>query len=408
MRVARHRVPAWTGPRAAIALVQVLGLAVWFSASAVVPRLRVEWGIGDATVVWLTVSVQLGFVAGAVTSAVFTLPDRVRPHRLLAWSALGAAVCTLVLATVVDSPGPALALRALTGVLLAGVYPVGMKLTTSWSGPGSRFRDLGVLVGALTLGSALPHLLGGLAGPALPWRGVLLGAAAAGLLAALLAATLVRPGPGHAPAPPPHSRYAVRMLRERGPRLVVCGYLGHMWELYAFWTWLPAYLAAAPAATTQPRGLPIELVVFATSGLAGAVGCAVAGRVADRVGPAPVAITALAVSGTCCLLSPVMIGAGTPGLVVFCAVWGASVVADSGVFTGALSDVADRRYVGTALTTQTALGFLLTAVSIQVVPLVAAAGGWPAALLVLLPGPVLGVLAMRSLLPTAPEVPARA
>ncbi|MEU7819061.1 MFS transporter, partial [Pseudonocardia sp. NPDC049154] len=184
MRVARHRVPAWTGPRAAIALVQVLGLAVWFSASAVVPRLRAEWGIGDTTVVWLTVSVQLGFVAGAVTSAVLTLPDRVRPHRLLAWSALGAAAGTLVLATVVDSPGPALALRALTGVFLAGVYPVGMKLTTSWSGPGSRFRDLGVLVGALTLGSALPHLLGGLAGPALPWRGVLLGAAAAGLLAA--------------------------------------------------------------------------------------------------------------------------------------------------------------------------------------------------------------------------------
>ncbi|MEU7817503.1 hypothetical protein AB0B41_34610, partial [Pseudonocardia sp. NPDC049154] len=198
------------------------------------------------------------------------------------------------------------------------------------------------------------------------------------------------------------------MLRERGPRLVVCGYLGHMWELYAFWTWLPAYLAAAPAATPGSGGLPIELVVFASSGLAGAVGCAVAGRMADRVGPAPVAITALAVSGTCCLLSPVMVGAGTLGLVVFCAVWGASVVADSGVFTGALSDVADRRYVGTALTTQTALGFLLTAVSIQVVPLVAAAGGWSAALLVLLPGPVLGALAMRSLLPATPAVPARA
>jgi MFS family permease len=309
MRVARHRVPARTGPRAAIALVQVLGLAVWFSASAVVPRLRGEWGIGDATAVWLTVSVQLGFVAGAVTSAVLTLPDRVRPHRLLAWSALGAAGCTLVLATSVDSPGPALALRALTGVFLAGVYPVGMKLTTSWSAPGSRFRDLGVLVGALTLGSALPHLLGGLAGPALPWRGVLLGAAAAGLLAGLLAAVFVRPGPGHTPAPPPDPGHAVRMLRERGPRLVVCGYLGHMWELYAFWTWLPSYLAATPSA----GGLPTGLVVFAISGLAGALGCAVAGRTADRVGAAPVAIAALAVSGTCCLLSPVRPGPRCPG-----------------------------------------------------------------------------------------------
>ncbi|MCE3552936.1 MFS transporter [Pseudonocardia sp. RS11V-5] len=408
MRVARHRTPARTGPRAAIALVQVLGLAVWFSASAVVPRLRAEWGIGEATVVWLTVSVQLGFVAGAVTSAVLTLPDRVRPHRLLAGSALGAAACTLVLATVVDSPGPALVLRALTGVFLAGVYPVGMKLTASWSGPGTRFRDLGVLVGALTLGSALPHLLGGLAGPGLPWRGVLLGAAAAGVLAALVAAGLVRPGPGHAPAPRPDPRYAVRMLRERGPLLVVCGYLGHMWELYAFWTWLPAYLAAAPATSARSGGVPIELVVFATSGVAGALGCAVAGRLADREGPAPVAIAALLASGTCCLLSPVMVGAGAPGLYVFCAVWGAAVVADSGVFTGALSDVADRRYVGTALTTQTALGFLLTAVSIPVVPLIATAGGWPTALLVLLPGPVLGAMAVRASLPSAPAVPVRA
>jgi MFS family permease len=233
---------------------------------------------------------------------------------------------------------------------------------------------------------------------------VLLGAAAAGLVAALLAAVLVRPGPGHAPAPPPDPRYAVRMLRERGPRLVVCGYLGHMWELYAFWTWLPSYLAATQAA----HGLPTELVVFGCSGLAGALGCAFAGRLADRVGPAPVAIAALGLSGTCCLLSPVLAGAGVPGLLVFCAVWGASVVADSGVFTGALSDVADLRYVGTALTTQTALGFLLTAMSIQVVPLVAAAGGWSTALLVLLPGPVLGVLAMRSLVPSGPVVPARA
>jgi MFS family permease len=194
------------------------------------------------------------------------------------------------------------------------------------------------------------------------------------------------------------------MLRERGPALVVCGYLGHMWELYAFWTWVPAYLAAAPAAGGPPTGL----VVFATSGVAGALGCAVAGRVADRVGPAPVAIAALAVSGTCCLLSPVMVGAGLPALVTFCAVWGGSVVADSAVFTGALTDVADRRYVGTALTTQTALGFLLTAVSIQVVPLVAGVGGWATALLVLLPGPVLGVLALRSLVPATPAVPARA
>ncbi|GAA4540003.1 MFS transporter [Pseudonocardia xishanensis] len=375
------------GPRTAIALVQVLGLAVWFSASAVAPALSAEWGVGTVA---LTVSVQLGFVAGAVGSAVLTLPDRLRPHRLLAGSALGAAGTTVLLATAVESAGPALALRALTGLFLAGVYPVGMKLTTSWSRPSARSRDLGLLVAALTLGSALPHLLGGLA---LPWRELLLGAAAAGGLAAVVAVVAVRPGPGHAPAAPPDPHFALGLLRDRTARLVVLGYLGHMWELYAFWTWLPSYLEAASP------GLRAHLVAFVAAGIAGAGGCVVAGRAADRWGPAPIAALALAASGTCCLLSPTMVDAAPAGLAFFCAVWGATVIADSGLFTAALSDVVDRRYVGTALTTQTALGFLLTAVSIPVVAAAADLTGWRLALLVLLPGPVFGVWAMRALLP---------
>jgi len=386
---ARHRVPEHVGPRTAIALVQVLGLAVWFSASAVAPALREEWGLDTVSAVALTVSVQMGFVVGAVGSAVLTLADRLRPHRLLAGSALGAATATLLLACV-ESAGPALALRGLTGLFLAGVYPVGMKLTTSWSRRGSRGRDLGLLIAALTLGSTLPHLLGGLA---LPWRWLLVGAAGAAVLAALVSVAAVRPGPGHAPAPPPDRRYAVDLLRDRTARLVVFGYLGHMWELYAFWTWLPSYLEAASP------DLPVHLVAFVTAGLAGAVGCVVAGRAADRWGPVPIAVLALAASGTCCLLSPTMVDASPAGLAVFCAVWGATVIADSGLFTAALSDVADPRYVGTALTTQTALGFLLTAVSIPVVALAADLTDWRLALLVLLPGPVLGVWSLRALLP---------
>ncbi|GAA1834495.1 MFS transporter [Pseudonocardia ailaonensis] len=393
---ARHRARGHLLPRATIALVQVLGLAVWFSASAVVPDLRREWGIGTGAAVGLTVSVQLGFVAGAVASALLTLPDRLRPHRLLAGSALGAAGTTLLLATVADGPVGALALRALTGVFLAGVYPVGMKLMTSWSGAAHRGRDLGLLVGALTVGSALPHL------PAtgLPWRVVLAAPAAAGLVAALLAAVAVRPGPHHAPSPPPDPGYAARMLRDRGPRLVVLGYLGHMWELYALWTWLPTWLGATGT------GLPVGAVVFTAVGLAGAAGCLFAGRVADVVGTVPVAAAALAASGTCCLLSPVLVDAGPAGLALFCAVWGAAAVADSALFTAALSTVADRRYTGTALTVQTALGFLLTAASIELVGLVAGVVGWRYAFLTLLVGPVLGVVALRRLLPA--RVPATA
>jgi MFS family permease len=387
--MAEHRRPTHLRPRLAIAGVQVLGLAVWFSASAVAPALRDEWGLGQVGAVALTVSVQLGFVLGAVASAALTLADRIRPHRLLGCSAFGAAACTVLLTTV-GSAATALPLRVLTGVFLAGVYPVGMKLTTSWSGPGTRSRDLGLLIAALTLGSALPHLLGGLA---LPWRAVLLGAAATGAAAGLVALLAVRPGPAHAPAPPPDPHYAGRMLRDRTARLVVLGYLGHMWELYAFWTWLPDYLHAGD--------LPGHAVAFGAAGLAGALGCVVAGRLADRLGPVPVAIGALAVSGTCCLLSPTLVDAPPAPLVVFCCVWGATVIADSGLFTAALSDVVDRRYVGTALTTQTALGFLLTAVSIPVAALAADLTGWRLALLVLLPGPVLGVWALRGLLPRA-------
>ncbi|MEJ8278221.1 MFS transporter [Pseudonocardia spirodelae] len=386
--------------RALVALVQVLGLAVWFSASAVQPELRARWGLGTATGVWLTTSVQLGFAAGAVVSAVLTLADRVAPHRLLAGGAAAAAACTLALAAVADGPVAALVLRTLTGVFLALVYPVGMKIMTSWSDGSRRARDLGVLVGALTVGSALPHLIGGL--PGLPWRGVLAGAALCGAVAAALAWWCVRPGPALAPAPPPDTGYALRLLREPGPRLVVLGYLGHMWELYALWTWLGAALAGGDPGPAE------HLTVFVAAGLGGAAGCVLGGRAADRVGRVPVVAAALALSGLCCAVSPLLLGAAPAVTTAFCALWGAAAVADSAVLTTATIEIADPRYTGTALTVQTALGFLLTVAAIATVPLVADLAGWRGALVVLAAGPALGlpaVLALRRHLP-APAVAA--
>lgn len=382
--------------RALVALVQVLGLAVWFSASAVLPELRAEWDLSATAGVWLTTSVQLGFAAGAVVSAVLTLADRVPPQRLLAGGAAAAASCTLLLAAVVDGPVAALVLRTLTGVCLALVYPVGMKIMTSWSDRSRRARDLGVLVGALTVGSALPHLIGGL--PGLPWRGVLAGAALCGFVAAALARWCLRPGPALTPAPPPDTGYALRLLREPGPRLVVLGYLGHMWELYALWTWLGAALAGGDPGPTE------HLLVFVAAGLGGAAGCVLGGRVADRYGRVPVIATSLLVSGVCCVLSPVVLGAAPLLVSAFCVLWGAAAVADSAVLTTATIEVADPRYTGTALTVQTALGFLLTVAGIATVPVVAAAVGWQTALVVLAVGPALGlpaVLALRRYLPTA-------
>jgi MFS family permease len=386
-----------TGPwlqRGAIAVVQVLGLAVWFSMSAVVPSLRTEWGISAAAAVWLTGSVQLGFVTGALGSAALNLADRLRPHLLLAAGAAAAAGCTLLLALLVDGMVAAIPLRFLTGVCLAAVYPVGMKLMASWSDSAGRARALGILIGALTLGSALPHLIGGLG--ELPWRGVLVAAAGTGVLGALVAVTLVRPGPHlRAAAPIANPRYAIGMFRERGPRLANLGYLGHMWELYALWTWIPMFLLAAPAAAALPASTGI--VVFLAMGVAGAIGCLLGGWGADRYGRSPAAVAALVTSGACCLLSPLAFGAGPAVLAVFCAVWGASVIADSGVFSTALSEAADPRFVGTALSAQTALGFALTVVSIQLVPLLADGIGWRFAFLLLAPGPALGAIAMRAL-----------
>lgn len=380
--------------RSAIASVQVLGLAVWFSMSAVVPSLRDEWGLTDGGAVWLTASVQFGFVAGALTSTALNLADRVPAPRLLAVSASAAAACTVLLAVSVDRLALAVPLRLLTGIFLAGVYPVGMKLMASWAGRAGRGLTMGVLIAALTLGSTLPHLIAGLG--SLPWRGVLLAAAGAGFLASVIALLLVRPGPHAAPAAPVRNpRYALTMFTERGPRLANLGYFGHMWELYALWTWIPTFLLATGRAGELP--VPVGTAVFLTMGIGGVIGCLVGGRCADRYGRPPAALAALLVSGACCLLSPLLFHAPPALLLAFCTVWGAAVIADSGVFSTALSEVADQRYVGTALTAQTAIGFALTVVTIQLTPLLADVAGWRYAFLLLAPGPLAGAVAMRAL-----------
>lgn len=374
---------------ALIAAVTVLALATWFSASAVVPALRVEWDISAAQATWLTASVQLGFVTGAVTSAVLNLPDRVAAHRLVASSALASAAATAAVALFATGLAAAVPLRFATGVALAGVYPPGLKLMASWFDR-SRGLALGALIGALALGSALPHLVGAFA--ALRWRGVLGVSAVLAVAAAVIAAGFVRLGPYAAPAPPFRPRYAITLFRERGPRLANLGYFGHMWELYAMWTWLPAYLAASYA--IRPGTVPVGVTAFAVIGVAGAAGCVLAGWLGDRAGRARLAALAMIISGTCCLLAALVFG-GHPLLVyAVLVVWGASIIADSGLFSTCMSEVVDRRYIGTALTTQTAIGFLLTIVTIQATPVLAEVAGWPVAVLVLGIGPALGALAM--------------
>ena len=241
--------------RGLIALVLVLAMAVWFSASAVVPALAGQWRLSAGAAAWMTAPVQAGFVLGAVGSAVLGLADRIRPHLLVAGCAAGAAGCTLVMAVFADGLPAAVPLRFATGAFLAGVYPVCMKLMASWSPPAGRALAMGALIGCLALGSALPHLIDGLG--RLNWRAVLAAAAATAFCAAIVAGALVRPGPQFpAGGGTGRSRYALAMFADRGPRLVSLAYFGHMWELYALWTWLPTFLIVSRTTTTGLPGSP--------------------------------------------------------------------------------------------------------------------------------------------------------
>jgi len=377
----------------ALAAAELLAMSLWFSASAVVPQLAADWALDAGGRAWLTSAVQLGFAAGALLSAVLTLADRWPAERLLAGSALVAAVANALIVPL-DAPGPALALRAVTGAALAGVYPPGMKLAASWA-KADRGLAIGLLVGALTAGGAVPHLLqafapGG-AGGLPPWRPVLLSTSLCAVLGAALAALVVRPGPYLAPGARFDPRAALAAWRDRPSRLANLGYLGHMWELYAMWAWVPVILLAEYRAA----GLDGRLARAAGFAVvaAGAAGCVVAGLAADRAGRTAVTIASLVVSGGCALAAPLLLGRPL-ALTVLCLVWGFAVVADSAQFSAAVSELADPRYVGSALALQTALGFLLTSVTLRLLPVVAERGGWGAGLPVLAIGPALGAAAM--------------
>ena len=378
--------PGRTRALALLSVSLVLAMTTWFSASAVVPQLRDEWELGDTGAAWLTIAVQLGFVAGALVSAVLNVADVVSPRTVILTGTAGAAAANALLGTV-SGAGPAIPLRFLTGFFLAGVYPPALKLMATWFQRG-RGTALGIIVGALTLGSATPHLVNALGG--LDWQTVVYATSALTLAGGLLALT-VRDGPY--PFPPatfdPHQ--ARRVFANRGVRLASLGYFGHMWELYAMWAWFVVFYSVA-----VEGGTAAAYATFAVIG-AGAVGCWVGGVLGDRIGRPETTALALAVSGTCALLIGLFLDAPPWVVLAIGLVWGFTVVADSAQFSTLVTEHADQAYVGTALTMQLAVGFTLTVATIWLMPYFADAVGWRWAFAFLVPGPALGVAAMLRL-----------
>lgn len=374
---------------ALIALVQICAMSLWFSASAVVPALRADWGLSNTDAALLTAAVQVGFVVGALLSAVLNLADRSAPPRLIAASAILGAAATALFALLVSSLGWAIVLRFVTGVALAGVYPVGMKLVATWY-KGGRGTALGVMVAALTVGSALPHLLTTFTVPS--WRYVLAFTALLSLLAAAVSATRLRPGPEAQAGARFEPSYLLQMFSDRRQRRINFGYFGHMWELYAFIVLVPLILSVQLSSVTA-----ISAAAFWVIG-AGFAGCVGGGLLVRRWGSARVAQGQLACSAACCLLSPWLLGAPFALFMVWLLVWGATVAGDSPQFSALTAQNAPPAVVGSVLTLTNCIGFLISVLTIQL--FVAAAQAWPLAQVLpwLAVGPLAGLWMMRPLL----------
>jgi MFS family permease len=385
-----------------LAFCLLLSMTTWFSATAVIYQLKELWGLTPTLSAWLTIGVQVGFVLGAVGSSVFGLSDLISSKKLMIFGATGSALANAGI-LLSDGVWGAICLRILTGVFLALVYPPALKLIATWFTRG-RGLALGVLIGALTMGSALPHFVNAVGG--LQWQLVIIATSVATALGGLLVRAFIYEGPFPFPRAPFNLGRIRQVFQNRGVVLASIGYFGHMWELYAMWAWFLTFAHMSLAAQQIGGASAASWLTFAVIAI-GAVGCIAGGLMGDRLGRTATTSIMMGISGSCAVLAGFLFDGPLWLLIAVSLIWGFTVIADSAQFSAMVTELGDPMYIGTALTMQLGLGFMLTVVTIWILPLAAASWhSWQWVFLILLPGPAIGVMAMLYLrqLPEAKSI----
>ncbi|MBT7954057.1 MAG: MFS transporter [Rhodospirillaceae bacterium] len=378
-----------------LTICEISAMSLWFSATALIPSFRAEFNISSDQASLLTSSVQAGFVAGTLLSAMLMLADRFDPRRIFLAATLIATLANASILLTDPTTLTTIALRFITGVCMAGIYPVGMKIATTWAKGDIGFL-VGLLVGGLTLGSAAPYLISSVL--ILDWQLTIAGTSVASLVAAVLI-IFVGLGPNHIPARKFHWGAALTAWKTKSLRLANFGYLGHMWELYAMLAWLGVFLDAS-FKITLPSGdgaVWAKVVTFVVIGIGGAIGCIGGGLLADRIGRTTLTMGAMIMSGACAIAVGFLFTSPPVVLIFVCFIWGITIIADSAQFSASIAELSPPDMVGTMLTIQTCAGFLLTLFTIHMMPHLIEAVSWKYAFAVLAIGPVLGTIAMGRL-----------
>lgn len=371
-----------------IVFAQLLGTSTWFAGNAILPILQREWGLPDSAVAPLTNSVQFGFIVGALLFSLLALADRISPRLLFFACSLGNAFFNILIVLWADSFDKFLLLRFLSGIMLAGVYPVGMKIATGWY-PEGLGRALGFLVGALAVGTASAHLFSSidLSG----WQPVIYMVSLAAFCGGLLVLLFVPDGPALHKGKALRFKELLVALRHKPLRASAGGYFGHMWELYAVFALIPYWLVAWQEKNEADINISFwSFIIIAMGG----IGCVVGGFWSARVGSRVVAQTMLVLSGICCLLSPLAMQLSFSFMLAFWCVWGFAVVADSPQFSALSAQTAPKEVVGSALTMINSIGFSITMVAVQITALMLNVIPVEWIMLILAPGPVLGICSL--------------